>query len=70
MFFVSNGYPYKLVKKMVNESWIVELKRYISEEFGEKSEKMNILKYCMRRMLEVSQKGYKKSSTNLEWGLL
>ena len=36
--FVSNGYPYKLVNKTVNESWSVELKKCISEEFGEKSE--------------------------------
>jgi len=36
--FVSNKYPYKLVNKTVNESWSVELKKCISEEFGEKSE--------------------------------
>ena len=36
--FVSNGYQYKLVNKTFNESWSVELKKCILEEFGEKSE--------------------------------
>ena len=36
--FISNGYPYKLVNKTINESWSTELKKSTMEEFEEKEE--------------------------------
>ena len=36
--FVSNGCPYNLVQKTMNESWIAELKKCVMEEFEEKEE--------------------------------
>jgi len=37
--FVSNGYPYKLVNKTVNESWSSELKKWAAENFEEEDDK-------------------------------
>ena len=39
MFFVSNGYPYKLVNITVNESWSSELKKCAAENFEEEDDK-------------------------------
>ena len=36
--FVSNGYPYKLVNKTVNESWSSELKKWAAENFEERDD--------------------------------
>ena len=59
--FISNGYPYKLVNKTINESWSTELKKSIMEEFEEKEENHEYFEVLHAPMCKVLQKNCKSS---------